>query len=57
MSTVALSVRGLEKTFEMGGTRLPVLRDIDLDVHAGERIAIVGQSGSIGPISAAQAKR
>ena len=46
MSTLALSVRGLEKTFEMGGTLLPVLRGIDLDVHSGERVAIVGQSGS-----------
>ena len=46
MSDLALSVRGLEKAFEMGGTRLPVLRGIDLDVHAGERVAIVGQSGS-----------
>ena len=46
MSNLALSVRGLEKSFETGGTVLPVLRGIDLDVEVGERIAIVGQSGS-----------
>ena len=46
MSELALKVRGLEKSFEMGGTLLPVLRGIDLDVEVGERVAIVGQSGS-----------
>ena len=46
MSALALKVRGLEKSFEMGGTVLPVLRGIDLDVAVGERVAIVGQSGS-----------
>lgn len=46
MTELALKVRGLEKSFEMGGTVLPVLRGIDLDVAVGERVAIVGQSGS-----------
>lgn len=46
MSALALKVRGLEKSFEMAGSVLPVLRGIDLDVSVGERIAIVGQSGS-----------
>ena len=32
--------------FEMGGASLPVLKGIDLDVNVGERVAIVGQSGS-----------
>ena len=42
----ALKIRNLEKSFLMAGNSLPVLRGIDLDVEAGERIAILGQSGS-----------
>jgi len=46
MSELALKVEGLTKSFEMGGNLLPVLKGIDLEVETGERIAIVGQSGS-----------
>jgi lipoprotein-releasing system ATP-binding protein len=46
MSDLALRVQGLEKSFEMGGRTLPVLQGIDLEVAVGERVAIVGQSGS-----------
>ena len=46
MSELALKVQGLEKSFEMGGRTLPVLQGIDLEVAVGERVAIVGQSGS-----------
>ena len=46
MSALALKVEGLTKSFEMGGNVLPVLKGIDLEVESGERIAIVGQSGS-----------
>jgi lipoprotein-releasing system ATP-binding protein len=46
MSAPALKVEGLSKSFEMAGTLLPVLRGIDLEVAVGERVAIVGQSGS-----------
>ena len=46
MSELALKVEGLKKSFEMGGNVLPVLKGIDLDVKVGERLAIVGQSGS-----------
>ena len=42
----ALRVRGLVKTFHEAGRRLEVLRGIDLDVHRGDRLAIVGASGS-----------
>lgn len=41
-----LRVRGLVKTFEEAGRRLEVLRAVDLDVSAGDRVAIVGASGS-----------
>jgi lipoprotein-releasing system ATP-binding protein len=40
-----LEARGLRKAFVVGGTTLPVLRDLDLSVEAGEMVAIVGASG------------
>ena len=39
---VVLRVRGLVKTFEEAGRRLEVLRAVDFDVGAGDRVAIVG---------------
>ncbi|NBB80445.1 MAG: ATP-binding cassette domain-containing protein [Verrucomicrobia bacterium] len=41
-----LSLRGVGKTYQSGGQPLTVLREIDLDVAAGARCAIVGPSGS-----------
>jgi lipoprotein-releasing system ATP-binding protein len=40
-----LEARGIRKAFVVGGTTLPVLRDLDLSVDAGEMVAIVGASG------------
>jgi lipoprotein-releasing system ATP-binding protein len=40
-----LEARGIRKAFIVGGTTLPVLRDLDLSVEAGEMVAIVGASG------------
>ena len=40
-----LEARGIRKAFVAGGTTLPVLRDLDLSVEAGEMVAIVGASG------------
>ncbi len=41
-----IEMRGIKKNYEMGRTEVHALRGIDLEVKAGEFIAIVGQSGS-----------
>lgn len=41
-----VTCRGLCKTYMQGKTPVPVLHGIDLEIKAGERIAIVGASGS-----------
>jgi len=40
-----IRVAGLSKSYEVAGRRLPVLKDLDLEVGRGEMIAIVGASG------------
>jgi lipoprotein-releasing system ATP-binding protein len=41
-----LEVSGLSKEYSAGGMRLPVLSEINLVMHSGESISIVGPSGS-----------
>jgi lipoprotein-releasing system ATP-binding protein len=40
-----LDARGIVKRYQVGGTTLTVLRDLDLTVEAGEMVAIMGASG------------
>ena len=41
-----LSVRNLTKTYRAAGEEIAVLRGVDLDIAAGERVALTGESGS-----------
>ena len=39
-------VRGLTKTYRMGEVEVPALRSLDMDLHAGELLVLLGASGS-----------
>ncbi len=41
-----LQLTGVKRTFHQGPDELEVLKDIDLDIHEGEIVALVGPSGS-----------
>jgi putative ABC transport system ATP-binding protein len=41
-----LSVRNLTKTYRTAGEEIAVLRGVNLDIAAGERVALSGESGS-----------
>lgn len=40
-----IRAEGLSKTYRKGATEIPVLRGVDLEIQAGEMIAITGASG------------
>jgi putative ABC transport system ATP-binding protein len=43
---IVLEVAGLTKTYRSAGEDIAVLRGVNLDVTAGERVALTGESGS-----------
>ena len=45
-TSAVLQARGIGKTVKSGTSDLVILREIELDVMAGEAVAIVGASGS-----------
>ena len=45
-SEIVISCKNVSKTFIEGKFETPVLHNIDLDIHAGDMLAITGASGS-----------
>jgi lipoprotein-releasing system ATP-binding protein len=46
LSDPVLSIRGLRRSYVTGDTTLEVLKGVDVDVHAGEIVGLIGPSGS-----------
>ncbi len=44
-SDVIYAARDLHKTYYMNRMRLPILKGLDLDIHRGEIVSVVGMSG------------
>jgi predicted ABC-type transport system involved in lysophospholipase L1 biosynthesis ATPase subunit len=48
-ATTLISARAVDKGFHDAGREVVVLRGLDMEVAAGEEIAIIGQSGWASP--------
>ncbi len=46
MANTIVELHDVEKTYRLGETRVPALRGVTLELHAGEFTALVGASGS-----------
>lgn len=46
MDVPIISIRALVRRFQSGGESVDILKGVDLDIHRGEMVAIMGQSGS-----------
>src|SRR5829696_22113 len=46
MSEVLVSITDLHKVFQRGGERIDVLQGVNLDIPAGDFLALMGPSGS-----------
>jgi putative ABC transport system ATP-binding protein len=44
--TLAYELRGVSKTYTLGGNAVHAVRDVDLEIAAGQSTAVVGPSGS-----------
>ena len=46
MTTPLIQLRGVTKVYGSGAVALQALKGVDIDIHAGEFVAIMGPSGS-----------
>ena len=46
MSTPVIHIEHIARTYEMGGETVHALRDVSLDIHSNEYVALMGPSGS-----------
>jgi len=46
MADVLFHIRGLNKVFDLGRTRVQALADVNLEIHRGEYLSVMGPSGS-----------